>query len=434
MSQSVWSREVRLPGFEKLHGTVRTDVLIIGGGLCGVLCAYFLKLAGVDYLLVEADTIGSGVTKNTTAKITSQHRLIYDRLLRTKGREAAAAYLWANEKAISEYRRLAAQIDCDFEDRDSFVYTLSDIAKIEAEVTAVNALGVPAEFTEHVPLPLDVRGAIMFPHQAQFHPLKFLAGIATGLNIREHTFIRDLAPHRAWSDDAEISADKIIVATHFPFLNKHGSYFLKLYQERSYVIALEHAADIGGIYVDEAAEGMSFRNYGELLLVGGGGHRTGKRGGGYEELREFAAACYPNAAERCHWAAQDCMSLDGIPYIGHYCARTPELFVASGFQKWGMTGSMAAARLLCDQVLGIQNEWSGVFSPSRSMITPQLLVNGWEATKNLLTPTTKRCPHLGCALKWNAAEHTWDCPCHGSRFEEDGTLIDNPATGDANIK
>ena len=383
MSQSVWSREVRLPGFEKLHGTVRTDVLIIGGGLCGVLVPYFLKLAGVDYLLVEADTIGSGVTKNTTAKITSQHRLIYDRLLRTKGREAAAAYLWANEKAISEYRRLAAQIDCDFEDRDSFVYTLSDIAKIEAEVTAVNALGVPAEFTEHVPLPLDVRGAIMFPHQAQFHPLKFLAGIATGLNIREHTFIRDLAPHRAWSDDAEISADKIIVATHFPFLNKHGSYFLKLYQERSYVIALEHAADIGGIYVDEAAEGMSFRNYGELLLVGGGGHRTGKRGGGYEELREFAGACYPNAAERCHWAAQDCMSLDGIPYIGHYCARTPELFVASGFQKWGMTGSMTAARLLCDQVLGIQNEWSGVFSPSRSMITPQLLVNGWGATKNL---------------------------------------------------
>lgn len=434
MSQSVWSREVRLPGFEKLHGTVRTDVLIIGGGLCGVLCAYFLKLAGVDYLLVEADTIGSGVTKNTTAKITSQHRLIYDRLLRTKGREAAAAYLWANEKAIAEYRRLAAQIDCDFEDRDSFVYTLLDVAKIEAEVTAVNALGIPAEFIEHVPLPLDAGGAIRFPHQAQFHPLKFLAGIAAGLNIHEHTFIRDLAPHRAWSDDAEISADKIIVTTHFPFLNKHGSYFLKLYQERSYVIALEQAADIGGMYVDEAAEGMSFRNYGELLLVGGGGHRTGKRGGGYEELREFAAACYPNAAERYHWAAQDCMSLDGIPYIGRYCARTPELFVASGFQKWGMTGSMAAARLLCDQVLGIQNEWSGVFSPSRSMITPQLLVNGWEAAKNLLTPTTKRCPHLGCALKWNAAEHTWDCPCHGSRFEEDGTLIDNPATGDANIK
>ena len=265
MSQSVWSREVRLPGFEKLHGTVRTDVLIIGGGLCGVLCAYFLKLAGVDYLLVEADTIGSGVTKNTTAKITSQHRLIYDRLLRTKGREAAAAYLWANEKAISEYRRLAAQIDCDFEDRDSFVYTLSDIAKIEAEVTAVNALGVPAEFTEHVPLPLDVRGAIMFPHQAQFHPLKFLAGIATGLNIREHTFIRDLAPHRAWSDDAEISADKIIVATHFPFLNKHGSYFLKLYQERSYVIALECRSAITGNCSSSAAEDTGPVNAGAVM-------------------------------------------------------------------------------------------------------------------------------------------------------------------------
>lgn len=434
MSQPVWSSGIQMPGFEKLRGAVHTDVLIIGGGLCGVLCAYFLKLAGVDYLLVEGNTIGSGITKNTTAKITSQHRLIYDRLLRTKGRETAAIYLRANEKALAEYRRLSKRIDCDFEDKDSFVYTRSDAGKIEAEAAAANALGFAAEFVSQVPLPFEIKGAVRFPHQAQFHPLKFLAGIAAGLNIHEHTFIRELAPHRAWSDEGEIHAEKIIVATHFPFLNKHGSYFLKLYQERSYVIALENAADVGGMYVDEAARGMSFRNYGDLLLIGGGSSRTGKCRDGYEGLREFATKCYPGAVEKYCWAAQDCMSLDGLPYIGQYSARTPELFVATGFQKWGMTGSMAAAQLLCDQVLGIQNEWSSVFSPSRSMLTPQLMVNGWEAAKNLLTPTVKRCPHLGCALKWNPTEHTWDCPCHGSRFEEDGTLIDNPATGDAKIK
>lgn len=434
MSGSVWNTNCYLPKFETLHGTTHTDVLIIGGGLCGVLCAHFLKLAGVDYLLVEADTIGSGITKYTTAKLTSQHGLIYDRLIQTKGRELASLYLWANEKALSEYRSLAHRIECDFEEKSAYTYSLLDRQKIEDEVRAVNSLGFPAEFAEDVPLPFATKGAIRFPNQAQFHPLKFLAGIAEGLKIYEHTFIRDIAPHRAWSDDGEIIANKIIIATHFPFLNKHGSYFLKLYQHRSYVIALEGAPDVGGMYVDEARTGMSFRNYKDLLLVGGGSHRTGKRGGNYNALREFAVVHYPDARELYHWATQDCMSLDGIPYVGPYSKRTPDLFVASGFNKWGMTGSMAAAMLLCEMVMGMKNEWSEVFSPGRSMLTPQLFVNGGIALANLLAPSLKRCPHMGCALKWNAAEHTWDCPCHGSRFEGDGALIDNPATGDAKIK
>lgn len=434
MSGSVWNTNCHLPKFEALHGTTHTDVLIIGGGLCGVLCAHFLELAGIDYLLAEANTIGSGITKNTTAKITSQHGLVYDRLIRTKGREIASLYLWANEKALSEYRSLAHRIDCDFEEKSAYTYSLLDRQKIEDEVRAVNSLGFPAEFAENVSLPFATKGAIRFPNQAQFHPLKFLAGIAEGLKIYEHTFIRDIAPHRAWSDDGEIMANKIIIATHFPFLNKHGSYFLKLYQHRSYVIALEGASDVGGMYVDEARTGMSFRNYGDLLLVGGGSHRTGRSGGNYRELREFAVAHYPDARELYCWATQDCMSLDGIPYVGAYSKRTPDLFVASGFNKWGMTGSMAAAMLLCEMAMGMKSEWSEVFSPDRSMLTPQLFANGGIALANLLTPSLKRCPHMGCALKWNAAEHTWDCPCHGSRFEGDGALIDNPATGDAKIK
>lgn len=429
MTKSVWSDSINLPEFEKLKGDIKTNVLIIGGGMCGILCAYLLKQAGIDYVLVEADRICEGITKNTTAKITSQHGLIYNKLIKSYGKEKAELYLTANEKAIEKYRELAKDIDCDFEEKDAYTYSLKDRQKIIDEVEAVKSLGFPAQFAEETELPFEIKGAIKFPKQAQFNPLKFIVGIAKDLNIYENTFIRDIAEHTAWADNGKITADKIIVATHFPFINKHGSYFLKMYQHRSYVIALENTPEIDGMYVDEGKKGMSFRSYKNLLLLGGGSHRTGKKGGNRQELSEFAKRYYPEASEKYFWATQDCMSLDGVPYIGHYSKNTPDLYVASGFNKWGMTSSFAAAMILKDMVCGKDNEFKEVFSPHRSILKPQLLVNGFEAVTNILTPTMKRCPHMGCALKWNKDEHTWDCPCHGSRFKEDGDLIDNPATG-----
>ena len=433
MTNSVWTSNSGLSEFSKLKGDKKTDVLIIGGGICGILCAYFLKLQGVSYILAEGSTICSGITKNTTAKITSQHGLIYNKLIKTMGKEKALMYLRANENAISKFRMLAKEIDCDFETKDAYAYSRTDRRIIEDEVNALNTLGFDAEFSETPALPFGTAGAVRFKNQAQFNPLKFLKEISKYLNIYEHTFIRDIAPNTAWFDGGKITARKIIAATHFPFINKHGSYFIKMYQRRSYVSALENAADVDGMYIDAAQDGMSFRNYNNLLLLGGGGHRTGKNGGGIEELRNFAKKYYPNANEKYAWATQDCMSLDGVPYIGKYSKNTPDLYTATGFNKWGMTSSMAAALILCDMVIGKENEFNPVFSPSRSIIKPQLFINGFESAKNLLTPTAKRCPHLGCALKWNKREHTWDCPCHGSRFEKDGRLIDNPATGDAKI-
>jgi len=183
------------------------------------------------------------------------------------------------------------------------------------------------------------------------------------------------------------------------------------------------------MYLEAAENGLSFRNAGELLIVGGGGHKTGKQGGNWGVLRDFAAHTYPSAREKYAWAAQDCMTLDGVPYIGRYGKSAEGLWVATGFNKWGMTSSMVSAMLLTDLILGKKNEWAEVFSPQRSMLKPQLLLNGLSAVGNLLMPTTPRCPHMGCALKWNRAERSWDCPCHGSRFGEDGALLDNPATG-----
>ena len=433
MLDSIWTAAAELPSFPRLEQDVKTDVLIIGGGLAGLLCAYALEQRGIDYLLIEADTICSGVSRNTTAKLTSQHGLIYDRLVRQFGVGAARLYWRANEAALKRYRQLARRFPCDLETKDAYVYTLEDRNKLERELRALVAIGAPAELVEKLPLPFPTAGAVRLREQAQFHPLKLAAGIAQGLHIREHTAARAFEGKTVVTDRGVIRAENVIAATHFPLNNKHGAYFLKLYQHRSYVLALENGPDLDGMYVDASGTGLSFRNYGGFLLLGGGAHRTGHPGGGWAELVAFAHAHYPDARERCRWAAQDCMSLDGVPYIGQYSRRTPGFFVATGFNKWGMTSAMVASMILSDLVQGKENPFAPVFSPSRTMLRPQLLVNGVTATANLLTVSKHRCPHMGCALKWNPQEHSWDCPCHGSRFDENGTLLDNPATGDLDI-
>ena len=426
---SLW-RSVKFPTFQSMDKDLSTEVLIIGGGMAGLLCAWHLQKENIPYVLVEAKTPFAGVSGYTTAKITSQHGLIYSKLYEKAGPETARLYLEANENALQRYRNLCRDIPCDFVSRNAYVYSLDDAASLKKEWEVLQELGYPAAFKDSLPLPFPVAGAIKFPGQAQFHPIKFAAAIGKNLNIYQDTKVQHLLPDGAVTNRGRIRAKKIIVTTHFPICNKHGMYFLKQYQQRSYVVALKNAPQFPGMYLDAAENGLSFRNYGELLLLGGGGHRTGKPGGNWEVLRAFAKRHFPEAEEVSHWATQDCIPLDNIPYIGRYSKRTPNLFVATGFQKWGMTSSMVAATILTDLVQGKENPYAKVFSPSRSMLHPQLGANILESAKNLLTLTPKRCPHLGCALKWNPAEHTWDCPCHGSRFSESGELLEGPATDD----
>ena len=427
---SIWNITAERPHFESLDGDTRVDFLIIGGGIAGILCAHALTSAGADCALIEADKICGGITQNTTAKITVQHGLIYDKLIRHFGAETARLYYEANNDALKEYRRLTADIDCDFEESDAYLYSRDNRENIEKEAKAYEKLGIKGELTEKVSLPFSVAGALRISGQGNFNPLKFLYKISEGLRIYENTKAIHFAPGLVITNLGKICAKKIIVTTHFPIINKHGGYFVKMYQHRSYVLALKNAPQVDGMYIDENEKGLSFRNYGEYLLLGGGSHRTGKKGGNWRELEEFAAKYYPNSKEVCRFATQDCMTLDGIPYIGRYSHKAEGLYVASGFNKWGMTSSMVASMILRDEILGKNGRYAEVFSPRRSVLRPQLALNLFETAKNLLTPTVPRCPHLGCALKYNKAEHTWDCPCHGSRFREDGKLIDNPATDD----
>ena len=284
----------------------------------------------------------------------------------------------------------------------------------------------PMDSEFHNALATGVTGVMVGPGSS--NPMKLAAQLAKGLRIYENTKALSFAGNQVQTASGTITAQKIIVATHFPMLNEHGAYFLKLYQQRSYVIALENAKQPEGMYLDCADNGLSLRSAGRYFLLGGGGHRTGKQGLNWSLPEAVAAQYYPDAKILARWATQDCMTLDGMPYIGRYSSATPDLYVATGFQKWGMSTSMAAASILADLIQNRENPYSSLFSPQRSMMHKQLLVNGLEATANLLLPTKPRCPHLGCALHWNEAERSWDCSCHGSRFDEKGKVLNNPAT------
>lgn len=431
--KSIWSEYAPHKAFETLNRNINTDVLIIGGGITGLLCAHMLKKSGVNCVLVEADRICSGITKNTTAKITLAHGLIYHKLIKRFGEEKARLYLQAQQQACDSYAELCREFPCDYLRKDSYVYSMENTQKIQDEIKALNRLGLKAEFSEARRLPFEVKGAVRVGGQAEFHPLKFAFSMAENLPIYENTKVIENLPHKAITQHGEISYEKMIVASHFPIINKHGGYFIKMYQHRSYVVALKGAPNVEGMYVDESDTGLSFRNYKDLLLIGGGGHRTGKKGGCWQELEKFAQKYYKDGTIVGRWATQDCITLDGVPYIGQYSKNTPDLFVATGFNKWGITSAMVSADILCDLVQGKDNRFAEVFSPSRSVLRPQIIVNSFESVVGLITPTTPRCPHLGCALKYNREEHSWDCPCHGSRFTQKGELIDNPATDDKRL-
>ncbi len=430
--QSVWFENINKPEFDSLDGNCETDVLIIGGGLAGILCAYMLEQKGVDYLLIEADRICCGVTADTTAKVTAQHGLIYDKIISKYGLEYAREYYNLNSNAVNIYRELCKKYDCNFETKSAYVYSLEENEDIENEIEAYRAIGIPFDTVTQTPLPLDIYKAIRLDNQGQINPLELLFKISENLNIREKTKLINLDDTSAETDCGRIKYKRAVFTTHFPILNKHGLFSLKMYQDRSYVIALENAQDVDGMYIDASGKGLSFRNYRNLLLLGGGSHRTGKKGGSYTELLQFTKTHYPEATVKTQYATQDCMTLDAMPYIGQYSKNTPNLFVATGFNKWGFTSAMVAAELLCDMLTNekFTDESDQIFSPSRSIFHPQLAINIFESFIGLISPTVPRCPHLGCALKYNKAEHSWDCPCHGSRFTEDGKLINNPATDD----
>lgn len=467
---SIWTKTCTLEKRQPLEKKIETEVVVIGAGLAGILIAYHLQKSGKKVVVLEANTIGSGQSSHTTGKLTFQHSGVYSSILKQYGQEIAGKYYQANKEAIKQYQQLIKeeQIDCDFEEKSAYWYC-DDEERLEEERFAMEQLKVPYEYIRKAPISIEMVGGLKVERQAQFQPLKFMKVLSRNLTIYEQSEVIQVEENEVFTKAGSVIAEHIVFACHFPFLNVPGMYFARMHQERSYVIALKNVT-IDGMYLFDGKEHYSLRQYKNLVLLGGGNHRTGenKLGGKYEQLREKAKRWFPLGEEVANWSAQDCMTLDEIPYIGIYAKTKPMWYVATGFQKWGMTTSMVSALLLRDMICGRGNSYEKVFTPERSIVQnlPNLAMEGGRAIKgfvkrvwNIPDSTAKelerghggivsfegekigvykedsgvihmvtvQCPHLGCQLEWNPDEKTWDCPCHGSRFDYEGTCISNPA-------
>lgn len=470
---SVWKNNYDFKKRKSLHKDIEVETVVIGAGIAGLLTAYMLEEKGLDVIVIDAKEIVRGNTLNTTAKITLQHDLIYSKLIREFGEEKAKQYARANQLAIEKYNEIIKEshIDCDFENLPAYLYSLGSMDLLHEELNAAEKLGISAEIVKNVNLPFNVVGALKFNSQAQFNPIKFLKVISDKLTIYESTRAINIEEGLVTTNRGKIKTKNIIVTTHFPIMNTPGYYFLRMHQERSYVIALENADNVNGMYIDIDKNGYSFRNYKDLLLFGGMPHRTGKNeeGNSYEKLIDIAKILYPDSSVKYKWSAQDCMTIDGLPYIGRYSESSHNIYVATGFNKWGMSSSMVAAMILSDNIIGKENENADIFSPTRfdmSLSINNIIKDTVETAKNFIAQrvdipnkelehiqkgyggivefegekvgvykneegksyiVTTKCPHLGCELKWNENDLSWDCPCHGSRFKYTGEILDSPA-------
>ncbi|MBQ8821939.1 MAG: FAD-dependent oxidoreductase [Lachnospiraceae bacterium] len=440
--ESLWRQQTKeiqgnLKRLNKKPDRITWDVIVIGAGMAGMLTAFYLKESGKKVLVLEAKTIGSGQTERTTAKITSQHGIKYSTLIKNVGMENARGYAMANEKAIREYARLikGRDIACDFEWKNSYLYSLRENNNLEEERKAALSVGIDVVSGGGGELPFPIKDSIGFPGQAQFSPLKFLKSIAAELSVIEHCRVLEIKEHVVFTERKVFTAETIVVATHYPIMDMPGYYFLRQHQERSYVLALSGCKKVDGMYYGVDRDGLSFRQAGEYLLLSGGVHRTGEsvKNCGYGYLEKMAQQYYPDSRIEARWAAQDCMPHDGIPFIGKYSVFTPDIYVITGFQKWGMTMSMVAALILRDEICGEENPYGKVFSPQRLHVRAgftNLMKDVFTSMKGIIKGNISekpQCAHMGCELIWNEEENSWDCPCHGSRFTKDGEILDNPA-------
>jgi glycine/D-amino acid oxidase-like deaminating enzyme len=443
-SNSLWLTQ-REQVYAPLEGDVSADAVVVGGGITGLTTAYHLTRTGMNVVLLEARELARGTSGHTTAHVTSQHGLVYARLVKQFGRETAAVYARANEDAIGSMEETVGReaIDCGWVRQDSMAFTHSHarLQDIMDETAAAKELGIDADLRKGGDFVIPYLMAVRFRRQAMFHPVKYLHGLAAAITrgggrIFESSRVQHVVQGRVETHSGSVSAPRVVLATHLPVVNFPGWYFARMVQSRSYVLALSRAEAIEGIWDCIDKNGKSWRMYRDLLIIADSGHRCGTQGrtGHFEKLRSFAARRIPGSLPECQWSAQDGITVDGLPYIGRYSRKTPWLFTASGFAKWGMTQGTAAGIILSALVKGDPDPSLGAFSPQRRVGLPGFAGLVWQnaATLGHLTTGFLRfgpplCAHMKCRLVWNRDERTWDCPCHGSRFDESGNVLDTPA-------
>lgn len=469
--KSIWEFDHAIKEKESLKEDIKRDVVVIGGGMAGILTAYYLTTAGAKVTVLEQNRIGGGVTKNTTGKISMSFPNFYKKLVDSLGTSQGQIYVGAYQKAVLEFDHLikTKDIDCDYKRLSSYVYSKKIENKLEEEWKASQQLNLNTFLTTESDLPFYTSLLLGFKDQAQFHPLKFLNELSCDLEIYENTRVVGIEGNVVITDRADVMAEHIIVATHYPFQKLKGHYFLKNYQEGSRVVAIKHGADLNGNYIGDTVGSFSLRNHQDYTLIGTveGRNENALIDSTYHDLHENVISWYPDAVGKSRWSTQDCVTPDGLPYIGRLSGGEDQIYVATGMNKWGMTGSMVAARLLSDIVLQQDNPLEGIVKPGRLKVNANLMqhmkisgktyimeklsvpketydsipigeggiidvnshkVGIYKESEDKVYTLSTKCPHLGCQLTWNKDDKTWDCPCHGSRFHYTGEILNNPAT------
>jgi glycine/D-amino acid oxidase-like deaminating enzyme/nitrite reductase/ring-hydroxylating ferredoxin subunit len=489
--ESYWLASTEIPTFPKLLENITVDVAIVGAGISGITTAYLLTKAGFKVALLEAGRILNGTTGHTTAKITAQHDLIYDEFIHHFGEEKARLYYEANRDALQFIKQTVQdnQIRCDFSEQDAYIYTNSDnyTDKITNEFKAYEKLGIPGSLVAQLPLSIPIKAAVRMNSQAQFNPVLYLLHLVEyitghGGKIYEQTTAmtveKGTPPQVTTKDGFTVACNDTVSCSHFPFFGGGGFYFARMYADRSYLMGIRTDKDFpGGMYLSAEEPKRSIRytqtdNGGRLIIIGGEGHKTGQ---GictiqhYEALETFGEDVFGIKEIAYRWSAQDLVTMDKLPYIGQTTSDTPHHYIATGYRKWGMSSGTAAALLLKDLIMGKENKYAQLYTPSRFYADPSLktlIVENVDVAKHLIagkleivrtspdelgndegaavTINGKRagayrdqqgrlhvvdttCTHMGCEVEWNDGERTWDCPCHGSRFSYNGEVLEGPA-------
>ncbi len=425
---------------DRLYGEEKADCTVIGAGMAGLMTAYELQKRGFSVIVLEAGRVASGATARTTAKITAQHGLCYDKLISKHGLTTAKLYFESNTRGIDKYEKFIRElnIDCDFKRVPAYIYGKNSAYEIQKEAQAADKVGAMYRYTKSTTLPFSVKGALRFENQAEFHPLKFAKALTQNLRIYENTPVIDIEDGKVTTMQGQVQTNYIVNTTHYPIINLPGLYFLRQHQERSYCVGMKTDKRLDGFYLG-IDDDKSFRNYNEGIIMGGESHRTGenKNGGCLCRLKNFAEKCYPEGKLVREWSNQDAMTHDGLPFIGRYSTFAPRMFVATGFNKWGMSLSAVASEIIPDLICGKRNEYEKLYTPNRVKLRASFssfAVDVGYSVKGLasglVSSKEKRCTHLGCRLKENKDEGTLECPCHGSQFDGEGHIVFSPANKD----
>ncbi|WP_160723904.1 FAD-dependent oxidoreductase [Bacillus sp. USDA818B3_A] len=484
-------REIELPAFKSLDQDISVDVAIVGAGITGITAAYLLTKEGLKVALLEAGGILNGTTGHTTAKLTAQHGLIYDEFINHFGKEKARMYYDSMMTAVQFVENTTKEkgIDCDFSKQDAYVYATTEeyADKLQTEWEAYKSLGIDGALKDSIPFNIPAKKALMMSNQAQFHPLKFLRAlldeaVQAGCAVYENTVAEDIEddyhdPIVVTRDGKRINTKHVIIASHFPFYDKPGLYFARMYADRSYAIGVQTNQEYpGGMYISADSPSRSIRytpleNGENLLIIGGENHKTGQGVDTlkhYEELQAFTAEVFGINEYQYRWSAQDNVTLDKMPYIGPYTSERKNVLVATGYKKWGMSTGILAGHILKEYIVRGTSRYAELYSPSRFQADPDLkevISTNADVAKHLLKGKLElvekvpgdlqdgegsvvmyhgkragaykdengklyvvdtTCTHLGCECEWNRAEKSWDCPCHGSRYSYAGEVIEGP--------